>query len=94
MKKYFWFSLLAFLASGPAALACEVCSIGSKQPKFLREMTHGTTPNGNLDFVIVGVTIAIVLFTLAFSIKFLVRPGEKNNNHIKRTILNLEPRGH
>ncbi len=93
MKRFF-ILLIAFLVSGSATLACDVCGAGTVQPEFLREWTHGTTPNGNLDYVIVGAMLVIVLFTLVFSIKFLVRPGEKNSDHIKRIILNPEHRGH
>lgn len=76
--------LLLFLTA--TVYACPVCD--KQQPKFLRGISHGTGPQNNWDYVIVWVTVAIVLFTLFYTIKWLIRPGEKDNNHIKRTVLN------
>lgn len=64
--------------------ACEVCK--KQQPKFLRGITHGTGPQSNWDYVIVGITAAIVIACLWFSIRALVRPGEKEPEHIKNSI--------
>lgn len=70
-----------------AAYACPVC--GENQPKPLRGITHGAGSESRWDYVIIGVMAAIVLLTLFFSVKWLIRPGEKADNHIKRRILNL-----
>jgi hypothetical protein len=70
------------------ALACPVCE--RQQPKILRGITHGAGPDGNADYVIVWVAVAIVLFTLFFSVKWLIRPGERWLTHIKRHILNYD----
>jgi len=67
------------------SFACEVCE--KRQPKFLRGITHGGSPEGNLDYIMVSVTIIIVLATLFYSIKYLVSPGEKNADHIKKIII-------
>ena len=82
------FSLTAFRS---AALACEVCA--AQQPKILRGLTHGAGPQGNFDYVIVAVTVAVVLFTLVYAIKCLVRPGEREATHIKRIVLEQEYHG-
>jgi len=76
--------LLTFLAAmllAGTSLACDVCE--KRQPKFLRGISHGGGPEGNLDYVIVWATIIVVLATLYFSIKYLVRPREKEADHIK-----------
>lgn len=67
-------------------LACPVCD--ARQPKILRGITHGTGPQSNWDYVIILVTVAIVMVTLFFTIKWLIKPGEKSDMHIKRFILN------
>jgi hypothetical protein len=64
--------------------ACPACT--SQQPKILRGITHGTGPQNNCDYVIVLSAVAVVLFTLFFSVKWLVNPGEKDINHIKQFI--------
>lgn len=76
--------LFSFLGS----FACPACE--KQQPKLLRGISHGAGPDSNWDMVIVWVIAIIVVLTLFFSIKFLVKPGEKSNTHIKRFILNNE----
>lgn len=66
--------------------ACPVCD--KQQPKILQGITHGTGPESNWDYLIVWSTVIIVAFTLFYTIKWMVRPGEKENNHIKRTVIN------
>lgn len=67
--------------------ACPVCE--KQQPAILKGITHGAGPDSNWDYVIVIATAIIVLGTLYYTIKWLVKPGEKENNHIKRTVLNF-----
>lgn len=86
MKKPFLTAIL--LLNTLWVLACPVCE--RNQPKVLRGITHGAGPESKWDYVIVWVTVAIVLFTLFFSVKWLIRPGEKSDRHIKRFILNNE----
>jgi hypothetical protein len=69
-------------------LACPACE--ARQPKILRGITHGAGPSGKWDYFIVGVAVVIVMFTLFYSVKWLIRPGEKSAGHIKRIILNPE----
>ena len=65
---------------------CPVCD--KQQPKILQGITHGTGPESNWDYLIVWSTVIIVAFTLFYTIKWMVRPGEKEINHIKRTVIN------
>ena len=68
-----------------ALLACPVCE--RNQPKVLRGIVHGAGPESNWDYVSIGITIFLAVITLYFSIKWLVKPGEKNTDHIKYSIL-------
>lgn len=78
----------ALLCNALWALACPVCE--RNQPKLLKGITHGAGPESRWDYVIVLITAAIVVFTLYFSVKWLLQPGEKSDRHIKRFILNNE----
>jgi hypothetical protein len=71
-----------------AAAACPACE--RQQPAILRGITHGSSPQGNLDYIIVWVAVVIVAATLFFSVKWLLFPGEQSAGHIKRFILNDE----
>ena len=86
MKKLFLIPCLLLL--GILATACPVCE--RQQPKLLRGVVHGAGPGSNWDYLIVFVAVAIVLVTLFFSIKWMIRPGEKSGSHIKRYILNID----
>lgn len=66
--------------------ACPACE--KQQPKLLQGITHGGGPGSNWDYVIISIAVIVVLFTLFFSVKWLVRPGEQSQSHIKRLILN------
>ncbi len=70
------------------AFACPACE--KQQPKLLKGITHGAGPDGNWDYIIVSVVVVIVLFTLYFSVKWMIKPGEQSQTHIKRLILNNE----
>jgi len=76
------------LSLGSMAFACSVCE--KQQPKILRGITHGAGPEGRFDYVIIWIMVVITMATLYYSIKWLVRPGEKSGRHIKRFILNEE----
>ncbi|OJY92005.1 MAG: hypothetical protein BGP14_24165 [Sphingobacteriales bacterium 44-15] len=77
--------LLSLCAAIPA-VACPVCD--RNQPSVLKSITHGAGPESRWDYLIVWITVAIVLLTLFFSVKWIIRPGEKSDAHIKRMILN------
>lgn len=78
--------MLLFLWAAIPALGCPVCD--RNQPSVLKGITHGAGPESRWDYLIVWITVAIVLLTLFFSIKWIIRPGEKSDAHIKRMILN------
>ncbi|MBF9254145.1 hypothetical protein I2I11_12645 [Pontibacter sp. 172403-2] len=84
--KIFLLTITATLLS-VVAFACPVCE--KQQPKVLQGISHGVGPQSNWDYAIVWATVAIVLLCLFFSIKWLAKPGEKANNHIKRTVLDF-----
>ena len=86
MKKYV--VLILLFLSAITAYACPVCE--KQQPKILRGITHGAGPDSRWDYLIIAVSVVIVLVTLFFSVKWLIKPGEKSLSHIKLTILNAE----
>lgn len=67
-------------------LACPVCE--KNQPAVLKGISHGTGPQNNWDYLIVIVAVLIVIYTLFHTVRLLVKPGEQNDNHIKRTVIN------
>lgn len=84
-------AVVTLLFTGLVALACPVCE--RQQPQILKGITHGSGPQSNWDYLIISVTAIIVLATLTFSLKWLIRPGEKSTAHIKNLILNNEYNG-
>lgn len=89
MKKVIRISLLtivSIISTAPSALACEVCK--QNQPKMLENITHGAGPQSDWDYVIIIVGVIIVTFTLVYSLKFLIKPQEKDPNHIKNMVVN------
>ena len=84
MKKTFF--ILCLLIANVAAMACPVCE--KQQPKILKGIAHGSGPQSNWDYVFVWATALIVVATLYYTIKWTIKPGENNSNHIKRTVLN------
>ena len=70
-----------------AAFACPVCE--KQQPKVLQGISHGAGPQSDWDYVLVWATVVVVALCLFFSVKWLVRPGEKGSDHIKRTVLDF-----
>lgn len=79
-------ALLGILITKSVIWACPVCE--QQQPKITQGLTHGAGPQSNWDWVIIIVISVITILTLIFSLKYLIRPGEKNGNHIKQSILN------
>ncbi len=68
------------------AFACPVCE--RNQPKVLKGIVHGAGPTSNWDYVGVAIITIAAIATLFYTIKWLVKPGEKNTDHIKFSILN------
>lgn len=81
-------AIAAILFISLPSIACPVCE--KQQPKILQGITHGAGPQSKWDYFIISITAIIVLITLFFSIKWLVKPGEKSDTHIKHLILNNE----
>jgi hypothetical protein len=79
---------LFFLILQAVVFACPVCE--RQQPKALKGITHGAGPQQNFDYVLVGIMVIIVLLTLSYSVKWLIKPGEKDKDHIKYSILKIE----
>lgn len=79
-------TLIGILFLKSLVLACEVCE--KQQPKILKGITHGAGPQSNWDWVIIAVISVITFLTFVYSLKYLIRPGEKEMNHIKTSILN------
>ena len=82
MKKIIIFLFLILFQI--AAFACPVCE--RNQPKILRGIVHGAGPDSNWDYVSIAITAIIAVFALIYSIKWLIKPNENNQNHIKYSI--------
>jgi hypothetical protein len=82
------FAFMIFFLAHISLYACDACE--KQQPEILRGITHGPGPQSNWDYLIVSVGAAIVVATFFFSIKWLLSPGEKGENHIKRIVLSYE----
>lgn len=85
MKNLKYLASMLFLLFVDFVYACDACKLN--QPKITQSFTHGQGPRGNIDWIIVGVVSLIAIYTLIFSIKYLAKPGEKKENHIKYSIL-------
>jgi hypothetical protein len=78
--------LMLCLTMCQSIMACAVCQ--RQQPKITMGLTHGAGPQSNWDWVIIAIVAAFTLYVLFFSIKYLIKPGEKSTDHIKMAILN------
>ncbi len=89
IKKQGMLSFILFIGMilyGVSAMACAACT--QQQPKFLQGVTHGAGPGSNWDYVIVGIMVLITIYSLYATIKCIINPAEKDDQHIKRIILN------
>ncbi len=86
MKRLSLLFTLLFLFFSEMVMACDVCQ--KNQPKVLQNITHGPGPSGMLDYIIIWSGIVIVVFTLYFSVKLLIKPRENNADHIKNIVKN------
>ncbi|WP_395046961.1 hypothetical protein [Flavobacterium sp.] len=82
MKKAITFLFLILFEI--TAFACPVCK--RNQPKVLRGIVHGPGPESNWDYVSIVITIIITVFALIYSVKWLLKPNENNQDHIKYSI--------
>lgn len=81
MKKVF---TILFLIMQVAVIACPTCE--RNQPKALRGIVHGSVPDSNWDYVAIAITILIAIIALVLSVKWLIKPNETNQDHIKYSI--------
>jgi hypothetical protein len=81
-------AMVAFLFANSAVMACEVCK--KQQPEVLRGITHGAGPQSDWDYVVVWCMVITVMISLFYGVKWILHPGEKESEHIKRSILNLD----
>lgn len=84
MRK-FLLCFMAFFASLVPAWACDVCK--RSQPALLQDISHGTGPQSDSEYYIIAAAVILVVFCLIYSLKYLLKPGERNPNHIKNHIL-------
>ncbi len=77
-----------FCFAGIEVLACEACK--KQQPKILRGVTHGAGPTSDWDYVAVWGIAIVVVISLFLAIRWIARPGEKESDHIKRTVLTFD----
>lgn len=84
MNKFKAAALALAFSAMPALkmMACDVCR--KNQPEVLRNITHGTGPESNWDYIIIWPAVAIVFF---LSLKFLIRPNEAEPGHIKNIVV-------
>ena len=88
MKKYI--ILLFLLILKLDVIGCEACK--KQQAGGFGGITHGSGPDSNWDYLIVFVMVVITLYVLIATIKCFIKSGEKDEEHIKRMILNdLKP---
>lgn len=78
-------ALLLSLLFTAYSYACDTCKL--RQLKVTQNLTHGAGPESNWDWFIVAIVVVITLLAFFYSVKYLVKPGEKNKNHIKYSFL-------
>lgn len=88
MKKYSYLTIGFILLNIQVLLACDLCK--KNQPKGLENITHGVGPTSSMDYIISWTAVIIVLLTLAWSIKLLIKPKESDPKHIKNIVLNQD----
>ncbi|WP_027377717.1 hypothetical protein [Kaistella palustris] len=86
MKNYKKVISIIFVLAANFAFACEACKL--QQPKLTQGFTHGGGPDSKWDWLIIAVIAVITVYTLIYSLKYLIKPGETDKNHIKHSILN------
>lgn len=81
-------AVLAGICFTVYAFACDACKL--QQPEVTRNFTHGTGPESNWDWFIVGFVILITVLAFILSAKYLFKPGEKDKSHIKYSVFSGE----
>lgn len=85
MKKYLCALLPVFYLLPQTVLACEVCE--KNQPAALQGFTHGPGPGSQWDMLIITIAAVIVLLTLIYSLRYLIKPDEHDRDHIKNIVI-------
>ena len=80
--------IVSFVLANGEVMACEVCK--KQQPKILQGVTHGAGPQSSWDYVVVWCMVLIVVISFFYGVKWMLRPGEKESEHIKRSIFHLD----
>jgi hypothetical protein len=64
-------------------------------PREFSQSPHGRIgePAGLWEHVIVAVSVVVLLFCLYLAVKYFIMPREKEEDHIKKKILDDEVRG-
>ncbi|MFP3834590.1 hypothetical protein SAMN05421594_2683 [Chryseobacterium oleae] len=70
------------------AMGCDACQL--RQPEVTKDLTHGTGPESDWDWFIVGIVILITVLAFIFSVKYLIKPDEKDLRHIKYSVFSDE----
>ena len=78
--------ILTLVVSYVGLYACPVCE--RNKAKYLQGLTHGTGPESKWDWVIVAIVGLLTLYTLFYSVKWLIKPNENNPDHIKYSLFN------
>jgi hypothetical protein len=73
-----------FVLSRFSVIACDGCRL--QQPRILRGLSHGAGPDTQWDYLIVAIAAASGVLTFYYSIKWLIKPGEKSQDHIKNLV--------
>jgi hypothetical protein len=87
MKKIIFAFIFATAAF--SLYACPVCERAKARTAF-GSITHGVGPTSNWDYVAVWIVVIAVLLSFFYSVKWLIKPAEKNTDHIKYSISNFE----
>ncbi|MCX8481620.1 MAG: hypothetical protein ORN58_06860, partial [Sediminibacterium sp.] len=72
MKKAFFCSILLLIQQ--IMYACPVCERANKN-KLFGKIGHAAQPASNFDYIWVWIMIIITLYTLYYSIKYLIKPN-------------------
>lgn len=51
---------------------------------------HASAPDGPAEVIVVVIGVVITAVVLYLTLKYMIRPGEKGKDHIKRRIVNGE----